>query len=155
MERSDVEQALGRCELFRDLEEKEIQALGSLGRMKTYRAGETIFRQGDLGEHLYVVAEGQVFLERTVDLDAQQGNVTIGILGVGRALGCWSTLLGEPHILMSSALCRKKTRIVVLKGAQVREMMLEDTCMGFSVMQRLCFLLRDRIEGAYGALEKV
>jgi len=27
--------------------------------------------------------------------------------------------------------------------------------LGFRVLERLCFLLRDRIQGAYGAMERV
>ncbi|MCK4787195.1 MAG: Crp/Fnr family transcriptional regulator, partial [Desulfobacteraceae bacterium] len=73
----------------------------------------------------------------------------------GRVFGCWSTLLGEPHNLMSSATCQKPTKIVTMKGTDLRNMMLNNTDLGFKVLEKLCFLLRDRIEGAYGAMEKI
>jgi len=123
--------------------------------MMTYQNGEYVFRQGDYGEHIYIIVEGQIYLERTVDLGTHKGNVVIEILGKGRVLGCWSTLLNMPHILMSSAVCQKPTKIVAIKGADLRRMMIGNTERGVNLMERLCFLLRDRIQAAYGAMEKI
>jgi CRP-like cAMP-binding protein len=123
--------------------------------MKTYKTGEYLFRQGDFGDNLYVIAEGHVFLERDTDLGTRKGGVIIAMLGKGRAFGCWSTLLDEPHNLMSSATCQKPTKVLVMNGEDLRQMMLENSRLGFRVLERLCFLLRDRIQGAYGAMEKV
>jgi hypothetical protein len=33
--------------------------------------------------------------------------------------------------------------------------MVSDARFGFNVMERLCFLLRERIQSAYGAMEKM
>ncbi|MBW1798212.1 MAG: Crp/Fnr family transcriptional regulator, partial [Deltaproteobacteria bacterium] len=96
-----------------------------------------------------------ISLERSVDLGARKGSAVIGILGKGRVLGCWSTLLDEPHNLMSSAICRKQTKVVAVRGADLRDVMIGDAAFGFNVLERLCFLLRDRIQGAYGAMEKI
>jgi CRP-like cAMP-binding protein len=150
-----VSDCLGRCELFRGLSRQEVERIAGLGTFETYKAGEHILSQGDFGEHLYIIAEGTVALERSIDLGARRGSAVIGLLGKGRALGCWSTLLGEPHTLMSSAKCRKPTRAVVIKGLALREMMLKDLDLGFKVLERLCFILRDRIHSAFGAMENV
>ncbi|UCB51172.1 MAG: Crp/Fnr family transcriptional regulator, partial [Deltaproteobacteria bacterium] len=61
----------------------------------------------------------------------------------------------EPHNLMSSATCQKPTKVVAMKGSDLRQLMLGSTELGFRVLERLCFLLRDRIQGAYGAMEKI
>ena len=123
--------------------------------MVTFQNGEHVFCQGDYGEHIYIIAEGQIYLERTVDLGAQKGNVVIEILGKGRVLGCWSTILDMPHILMSSAVCKQPTKVVAIKGAELRRMMIGNAKLGFNIMERLCLLLRDRIQAAYGAMEKI
>ena len=155
MELGEIKDALRNCELFRKLKEAEIDVISGLCKMETYKAGENLFLQGDLGDNLYVIAEGQVVLERSMDLGTRKGTVTIGMLGKGRALGSWSTLLNESHSLMSSAMCRKPSKVVVMEGGDLREMMLQDLGLGFNVLERLCFLLRDRIQSAYGALEKI
>jgi len=155
MARSEISVYLQKCELFSRLNTQEVESIASLGRLETYQAGENILSQGDFGQNLYVIAEGKVVLERSIDLGTRRGSVVIGLLGKGRALGCWSALLGEPHTLMSSARCRKPTKAVVIKGLALRKMMLEDLELGFKVLERLCFILRDRIHSAFGAMENV
>lgn len=155
MEYAEIEAALASSEFFKGLEKTDIEKLVEICRPETREAGEHIFCQGDFGEDLYIIVGGQVFLERSIDLGNRQGSVTIGVLGRGRLLGCWSTLLGDPHILMSSARCQTPTRLLALKGAALRKMMLENNAFGFNVMERFCFLLRDRVQAAYGAMEKI
>ena len=79
----------------------------------------------------------------------------IGMLGKGRVLGCWSTLLDQPHNLMSTAICQKPTKVITIKGSDLRKIMTSNRELGFNVLERLCFLLRDRIQGAFGAMEKL
>ena len=155
MAKSEITEYLRKCELFSKLTREEVENIASLGRLNTYQAGENILSQGDFGENLYVIAEGMVVLERSIDLGTRRGSAVIGLLGKGRALGCWSALLGEPHTLMSSARCRKPTKAVVIKGLALREMMLADLDLGFKALERLCFILRDRIHSAFGAMENV
>lgn len=155
MENPEILEILESCEFFKGLEQENIVTIAPLCIMETYEPGETVFSQGDFGEHLYIIAEGQVFLERSMDLGMRKGNVVIGMLGKGRVFGCWSTLLNEPHNLMSTATCRKQTKVLSLKGKDLREMMTQKAELGFNVLEKLCFLLRDRYEGAIGAMEKL
>lgn len=155
MARQEIQRILKECEFFRDLEEIDLEKIAALCQVVTYEAGEYIFCQGDLGNHLYVIAEGQVFLERATDLGTRKGRVLIAVLGKGRVLGCWSTLLDEPHLLLSSASCQRETKVVAMKGTDLRAIMLANRMLGFKILERLCFLLRDRIQGAYGAMERI
>jgi len=41
----------------------------------------------------------------------------------------------------------------VLKGADLRRLMTGDIRLGFAVLERLCFLLRERLQLALGAIE--
>lgn len=155
MDPSEITAVLEASEFFKGFEKAHIEEIGKLCLSETYAPGEFIFRQGDFGEHLYIIAQGHVFLERSLDLGARKGSAVIGILGRGRVLGCWSTLLGETHKLMSSARCQRSTTVIALKGQDLRAMMLSNRELGFPVLEKLCFLLRDRIQAAYGAMEKI
>ncbi|MBW2065236.1 MAG: cyclic nucleotide-binding domain-containing protein [Deltaproteobacteria bacterium] len=155
MDQAKILEILEGSEFFSGLNREEIKKVASLCRVKTYGPGEFVFQQGDFGEEIFLIAEGHVFLERSIDLDTKKGIAVYGILGRGRVLGCWSTLLGEPHTLMSSARCQKPTKVLCIKGTALREMMLSNRELGFSVLEKLCFLLRDRIRGALGAMEKI
>ncbi len=155
MDISEIKNTLENCEFFEGLEKSHIEKMASLCKAETYDTGEYVFQQGDFGEHIYVIAQGRIFLERSLDLGTRSGSAIIGILGKGRVFGCWSTLLGEPHNLMASASSEKGTTVLAMKGAELRQMMLNDMRLGFRVLERLCLLLRDRIQGVYGAMERV
>lgn len=150
-----MEQVLKSCEFFKSLGSSDISEITSLCQVKSYESGEYVFQQGDYGEHLYVIAQGNIHLERSVDLGGRKGSVLIEALGRGRVSGCWSTLLGIPHILMASATCQKPTTVIAIKGEDLRKMMIGNPELGFNIMERLCFLLRDRVQAAYGAMEKI
>jgi CRP-like cAMP-binding protein len=155
MDLSETQDIIENCELFKGLNTVELEGITKLSQVEVYEAGERIFNQGDFNDKLYIIAEGHVFLERSIDLVTRKGNVTIGLLGKGRALGCWSTLLGEVHSLMSSAICKEHTKVVVIRAPALREMILSDFHLGFKVMERLCSIIRDTLQGAYGAMEKI
>lgn len=155
MDRNEMETVLDACEFFKGLEKSDIKNIIDLCRLRVYEPGEYVFTQGDFGEYIHVIAEGHVSLERAMDLGSRKGNAVIGLLGKGRAMGCWSTLLGQPHNLMSSAVCRKPTTVLSIRGTELREMMMKNHELGFRVLESLCFLLRDRIHGALGAMEKI
>jgi CRP-like cAMP-binding protein len=154
MQLSETGEVLRGSKFFSDLAPADVERLASICQAAAYGAGETIFRQGDFGEHLYVIARGRVFLERTVDMGGRKGRIVIEALGRGQTLGCWSTLLAQPHVLMSTATCQEPTEVVVIKGTDLRNMMTGNAEFGFTVLEKLCFLLRERIQAAYGALEK-
>jgi CRP/FNR family cyclic AMP-dependent transcriptional regulator len=155
MEPNEIENILVGSKFFKGLGTADLTRIAGICKTAEFGVGEHIFQQGDFGEHLYVVIEGRVFLERSVDMGARKGRVVIETLGRGQTLGCWSTLLQEPHVLMSTATCQEPTRVVVIRGTDLREMMANNTGFGFNVLEKLCFLLRDRIQAAYGALEKI
>jgi CRP-like cAMP-binding protein len=155
MEDAEIHRVLKSSEFLNSLAEEEFQKISKICQMADYASGAYLFRQGDYGEHLYVIAAGYVFIERTVDIGQHKGYVVIDALGRGQTLGCWSTLLGQPHQLMSSANCQKPSRFVVIDGPKLRDRMLENSNFGFKILERLCFLLQNRIQAAYGAMDKI
>ena len=68
MKKEDIKAALAACEFFKGLDDEDIQKVVALCWERNFRTGETLFQQGDYGEHLYVIAEGQVVLERSINL---------------------------------------------------------------------------------------
>lgn len=155
MQNFDMQETLQSCKFLKDISSPHLETISGFCSIEEYKAGSFLFRQGDLGEDLYIIIDGYVFLERTMDVGSHKGSVVIDALGRGRTLGCWSALLDEPHVLLSSANCQKDSTVIRLKGRQLRTCMEEDTTFGFFMLERLCFLLRDRIQAAYGAMDKI
>jgi CRP/FNR family transcriptional regulator, cyclic AMP receptor protein len=155
MDDPDIRSTLQTCGFLKNISPAHLSTIIDLCSLDHYQAGAYVFRQGEFGEDLFIIADGYVFLERAMDIGDHKGSVVIDALGKGRTMGCWSTLLGEPHVLMSSASCQKDSTVVRLKGRLLRKCMEEDNPFGFFMLERLCFLLRERIQAAYGAMDKI
>lgn len=144
-------ECLRGCALFVDLNDEQIRRMATQFHAETYEAGETIFRQGDLGDRISVVDEGQVSLERTVNLGGRQANVTVSLLGRGRLVGCWACVLGEHRQLTESAVCQKKTQVISAEGTGLRDFLDGDPQLETVLLHRLCIMLGDKIQDAYSA----
>lgn len=149
-----IVEVLQNSKFFRNLAHENLHKVAPLCQEVSFEAGDWVFKQGDYGEHLFIVVEGHIHLERTMNMGGREGRITIDTLGKGRTLGCWSALLGEPHVLMSGAICSKPSHLLQIRGNALRQMMTETVSFGFDMMERLCFLLRDRIQAAYGAMDR-
>lgn len=151
----DIPSTLQSCGFLKNISPAHLATIVDFCRLDHYDAGAFIFRQGDFGEDLFIIVDGYVFLERAMDIGSHKGSVVIDALGKGRTLGCWSALLGEPHVLMSSASCQRDSTVIRINGRKLRKCMQDDTPFGFFMLERLCFLLRERIQAAYGAMDKI
>ncbi len=148
----EIIEALQKCEIFSNINEEDIQQIAQLCSIESYEAGDTVFTQGEYGTRIYLIAEGQVALVRSVSLGGRQGTVTVDILGKGRGLG-WSSFLCDPCSVSASAVCQKPSQLVSLSGADLREMLEANTDLGFRVMDRLAQIVGNRLRAAYGAMD--
>lgn len=153
MDIPDIAKTLEACEFFKDLKPDQVARIAPICEILRLDAGDFVYRQGNAGEDLFIVAEGQVLLERAVSVGARRGSVAVAMLGRGKVFGGWSTLLNEAHVLMLSAVCRKPCVLVTFKGAELRRLMNGDIPLGFAILEKLCFLLRERLQLALGAIE--
>ena len=153
---SDVSVGLKTCELFSVLTETEMQllisALGDTCEIETFKAGDHVFDQGELSSRLYVIEDGQVLLQRSVNMGNKTAQWPLGLLGKGRAMG-WSAMLYGPRYATASAICQKTGKIVSIEGASLRSALEKQPRIGFKVMDRLACMLGERLKSAYSTME--
>jgi CRP/FNR family cyclic AMP-dependent transcriptional regulator len=75
---------LGRVELFSGLRPADLEPLVAVLRTRRFAAGSYVFREGDPGDHLHLIAKGAVKISRTTEAG---GEVAFGILGEGDGFG--------------------------------------------------------------------
>ena len=155
MQADEVRKILETCEFFKNLDGGQLASIIPICRTCRFDAGETIYRQGGVGEDIFVIAEGQVMLERAVSVGPRKGTVPVAVLGKGKIIGGWSTLLNEPHTLMLSAACRRPALLLAIQGAELRKCMTADILLGFRILEKLCLLLRDRVQATLGAMDNI
>lgn len=99
---------LARIPVFSDLPEHELDHLQSTLQVKTLEPGEILFREGEVGEHFYILTEGE--LEILLGIGTEE-ELVLNVLGQGEYLGEMSLIVpgGE-----RTATARAKERAVLL-----------------------------------------
>jgi uncharacterized membrane protein len=87
-------EALQEIPLFSAMDAQEIASVCALMDRQIYAPGEVIMRQGEPGEHFYVIVQGEV---RFSVQDAEGRELVIDEVGVGGFFGELSMLTGEPR----------------------------------------------------------
>ncbi|MDX1644939.1 MAG: cyclic nucleotide-binding domain-containing protein [Thermoanaerobaculia bacterium] len=80
--------------LEQDLSHLEANFMASLSQEERFAAGETIFREGDPGEKLYFVLDGEVRISKELP---GSGEEALAILGRGELFGEMSLVDGRPR----------------------------------------------------------
>ena len=62
-----------KIEMLADLSEAEVEALRRVAREVSFPAGEVIMREGDVGDSMYLFAEGQVMVTKNLTLKMGKG----------------------------------------------------------------------------------
>lgn len=71
--------AIGDNTFLKNLDSEQIRHIVDFMFPQTYGSGEFIIREGEPGHHLFVSAQGQ--------LEVLQENISLGLLGPGKAFG--------------------------------------------------------------------
>jgi CRP/FNR family transcriptional activator FtrB len=85
---------------FDQLEGPILERIAALGNIAEVRQGESLFREGDMPEWLYVVLEGRVTLTGT---SADSSSAVIDILGPNSSFVLANALTGEPYAMGAEA----------------------------------------------------
>ena len=155
---SEIIEGLRTCELFALLNEEEIQmlitSLAKACEVEVYEAGDHIFEQGEHSARLYIITEGQVLLQRSININVEERKAVwpLGFLGKGRAMR-WTALLYGPRYATASAICQKPTKVISIEGTSLRTVLEKQPAIGFRVMDRLACMLGERLRTAYNTME--
>jgi CRP-like cAMP-binding protein len=102
-----------------------------------YQDGETIIRQGDVGDTMYVVQEGQV--EVVVEQDSQE--VLLAVRGAGQPIGEMEIIERQPRCATVRA--RGQARVLTLDKKSFLRRIHEDPSLAFYMMQTMSHRIRD------------
>ncbi len=121
-----------------DLPEEDIQALTSVTKRRTYRAGEVIFHRDDPGQVLYMIKEGKVKI-CIISPDGQE--VSLAVLGKGEYFGEFALLDGLPR--SADAVALEKVECYTLQRRDFQNAILKNPKIAILVLEALSKRLRD------------
>jgi uncharacterized membrane protein len=112
----DVTSLLRSLPLFEGLSDEDLGAIAGRLQKRSYRAGEVVFHQGDLGDSMYFVNKGNV----NIHLPGEDSRrISLKDLGPGEFFGEVALLDGEPRT--ASALCSTNTTLLELQREALEE----------------------------------
>jgi CRP-like cAMP-binding protein len=141
-----TEQATGllaRTGLFGELDENARRRLAEVAIERNYKKGQLIFYQGDLGESLFIVAEGSV----KVFVTSEDGDEMVLVtLGPGDIFGELAVIDGGPR--SASAETLEATKLLALTRTTLLQVMHEHPAITDSLLRTLGSVVRRLTEQA-------
>lgn len=132
--------------IFSNLSYEEMMEVARITTEKTYEKGEMIYMAGDKGEKLYVIHIGKVKVTRFTESGKEQ---VIRVLGPGEFMGELS--LFSPLPLTDNGETLSKTRVCMIDGEKLKELMKKYPTIAFKVMEELS----SRLDKAEDLIENI
>lgn len=132
------------AELFRDLNDEQLTQISDISQREVYAKGEIICHQGDPGDSMYVISEGQV----EINVQDNDGNAYSAVyLGAGQLVGEMA-LVDEGARSASVIGVDHETVVYNIPNDKFAALCVADTAIGYIMMrniaQDLSFKLRHR-----------
>jgi CRP-like cAMP-binding protein len=123
------------------VEPGHVKKLAALATEVKFAKDQIIYREGDLGDAIYFIEDGQVVIEMNVrDLIEP---VTMYTVGPGELFG-WSALF-PPRRKQARARAVVPTQVIAINAAHLREAFRADQGLENALIQRVTEVLADRM----------
>lgn len=129
--------------ICRGLTEREAEAIVDIAQEINIKNGETLFREGDPGDAVYAVLEGQLEVVKGNGSAAQ----VLAKVGQGAVLGEMS-LLGGGAQRSASAVASSEARLLKISAAGFNKLISSDNVAALKVVSALAQVMSHRLQQA-------
>lgn len=132
-----------KIRLFQEhgLTREEVTTLATFSRELHFDADERLFAEGDRGDEMYILADGQVRISKYIP---GGGEEALAILSRGDFFGEMSLIDGAPRSASARA-HRGPVTVLALDQSTVREILSLDSRAGLDFLHLLCRLVAERL----------
>jgi small-conductance mechanosensitive channel len=134
--RREVFAELRPLSVLAPLSDAQIEQLARSASLQRFTAGETLVRQGEAGDSLFVLKSGRVRVDKQLSHGA---TVSLAHLGPDEFFGEMSLLTGEPR--SASVIAETETEVVIVEKTDLAEALASD----FGVLEALSKALEERM----------
>jgi CRP-like cAMP-binding protein len=136
--------------IFKNLDDDEIEGVGETCERVEYKVGDYIFREGDVGDRLYIVEKGEVRISRKVP---GAGEEAITVLRRGACFGEMSVLDSSERSM--DAIAHSRCTLVTISREDFRELLDSDPRLANKILWSTVLLLCERLRMANEALRSL
>jgi ATP-binding cassette subfamily B protein len=130
---SEIARQLSLCPLFSELRSERLGFLAQIARVFNFRAGELLFSQGDAGEEIFVILDGEV--EFFKPNDSQGDEKPVNRFGSGRAFG--ELAVCGQGVRALSARAAAPSRVAAIGREQLLPLMSAEPQIGLAMLKAL------------------
>ena len=139
---------LKRFHLFAGLPGEVLASIAPLAEERTLPDGATLFAEGAPANHLFLILDGQVSLEKRVQLGrtGTPRRAPIEVTGAWHEVG-WSSLV-RPYVYTSSGVVQGGATVLAISGDALRQWMIGNPAVGYEILTRIASIIRHRMESS-------
>lgn len=141
--------ALRSCEVFSELTEEELLKMLPFCREESYEKDTIMFREGDEADTFYILQEGQISIQYVICPQPDYCQDARMLLDQPGDFMGWSSLV-KPGRMTASGYCITDVQLVAIDGSKLKELIEQDSHMGFVIMKELAGSINRRLREAKG-----
>lgn len=151
-------EVLRKSRLFRDLSDPQLDAVLSRLRERHHNAGETVVKEGEQGEEVFLVRSGQVSVSKAIRVDLPtRGELNfekqLAVLGEGTYFGEVALLTTDTRSATVTA--NTDLELYVLTTQDMKHLMESDLELGYRVLSVISRELCNRLHNANEDIRKL
>ncbi len=146
----DVENKLQVLE-DKGLSSKELRLLATFSKEQMYKPGQLIFREGDIGEQLYIILDGKVIISKFIP---GVGEEALAILNKGDFFGEMALVDSSPRSADAKAHQDTGTTILSIEKRTLDEILSLEVESAYQFLQVLCRIITFRLREISGKLAR-
>lgn len=137
------QQALGKMILFNGLVPEALERIAAIAGEESHETETYVFREGDIGDKLYLILEGKVRISRDL---AGMGEEALAVLGPGEAFGEMSLIDDVPR--SADARVHEKCRLLVITREAFEDLLFIHRDLAYEILWNFIKTLSGRLREA-------
>jgi len=131
---------LAKIELFRGIRPEGLERIAAICAEESFRLGEVVFREGEVGDKLYMILEGKIRISREV---SGMGEEALAVLSTGAAFGEMSLVDDFPR--SADARVHDRCRLLVLTKDALEDLLFLDKDLAYEILWNFVRILSSRL----------
>ena len=140
---SNVLEALANMNLFRGLAPSGLERIAAIAGEESHEAGNVVFREGEMGDKLYLILDGKVRISRTLP---GMGEEALAVLGAGEAFGEMSLIDDTPR--SADAIVHERARLLVITREAFEDLLFVHKDLAYEILWNFVKTLSGRLREA-------
>ncbi len=138
-----IADVLRQSALFADLDDAQRAKIADISRTQTYQAGEYVFKEGEPGNRLFLVASGEVRISRNIPA---AGEEALAILKPGACFGEMAVF--DRSERSTDAIANGSCTLITIARPDLELLLEFDHDLGYAVLRALVRQLSHRLRAA-------